>query len=114
MAAIDHALLPGAFLVDAFPIRTNSSPKTDSQRILHCSLLVKYVPEWFPGAGFKTFARVARKDIDNSITPPFQHVKESFEVRESSLTTIFVRAGGSLGRTPGGDPYHFLGCGNVF
>ena len=46
---------------------------------------VKYVPEWFPGAGFKTFARIAKKDIDDSITPPFQYVKETFEVREPPL-----------------------------
>jgi len=35
--------------------------------------IVKYVPGWFPGAGFKAFARNANY--------PFKHVKESFEVR---------------------------------
>ena len=46
---------------------------------------VKYVPEWFPGAGFKAFARVARKNLDDSINPPFQHVKKSLKVCISPL-----------------------------
>jgi len=44
-----------------------------------------------PGAGFKKFAKIAKKNIDDSITPPFQYVKESFEVREPpSLLLIQV------------------------
>jgi len=46
---------------------------------------VMYVPEWFPGAGFKRFARTAKENLDNSANLPFQHVKQSFEVRESPL-----------------------------
>ena len=45
-------------------------------------LAVKYVPEWFPGAGFKSFARKAKKGLDRLADLPFYHVKESFEVRE--------------------------------
>ena len=44
--------------------------------------VVKYVPEWFPGAGFKRFARKAKADLDRLADLPFYHVKESFEVRE--------------------------------
>ena len=33
MAAVDIAMLPGAFLVDVLPIRMNSSRKGYSQRI---------------------------------------------------------------------------------
>ncbi|KAF9645502.1 cytochrome P450 [Thelephora ganbajun] len=61
MNAVGIALVPGTFLVDALPI-------------------LKYVPEWFPGAGFKRFARMAKESLDGSINSPFQHVKESFEV----------------------------------
>jgi hypothetical protein len=49
---------------------------------------VKRVPEWFPGAGFKRFARVAKKKLDDSVITPFQHVKESFEVREPPLPLL--------------------------
>ena len=51
---------------------------------------VKYVPDWFPGAGFKTFARIAKKDIDDSITPPFRYVKKSFEVCEPPLLLLVL------------------------
>ena len=45
-------------------------------------LAVKYVPEWFPGAGFKRFAKTAKIHIDDLANLPFQHVKESLKVRE--------------------------------
>ena len=56
---------------------------------MFAQMTVKYVPEWFPGASFKTFARIAKENIDRSATLPFQHVKESFEVRESHLLSPF-------------------------
>ena len=42
VAAIAELLIPGAFLVDIIPI-------------------LKYVPEWFPGAKFQSKAAVMRK-----------------------------------------------------
>ena len=42
MAAISELLIPGAFLVDTIPI-------------------LKYVPEWFPGAKFQRKAALMRK-----------------------------------------------------
>ena len=42
MGAIAEFLIPGAFLVDIIPI-------------------LKYIPEWFPGAKFQTKAAVMRK-----------------------------------------------------
>ena len=47
---------------------------------------MKHVPEWFPGGGFKKFARLAKETIDKSIDLPLQHVKESFQVREPHLS----------------------------
>jgi len=41
--------------------------------------ILKYVPEWFPGAGFKKFARMAKRNLDNSVNLPYQRVKRSFE-----------------------------------
>ncbi|TFY68081.1 hypothetical protein EVJ58_g1234 [Rhodofomes roseus] len=48
---------PGKFLVDLFPF-------------------LRHVPEWFPGAGFKAFAREARDTIDRILDEPYQEVKE--------------------------------------
>jgi hypothetical protein len=45
---------------------------------------VKYVPEWFPGAGFKTFARVARAKFDVAIDGPLDYVKELMKVSPQS------------------------------
>jgi len=49
---------------------------------------VKYVPEWFPGAGFKTFARVTKKNLGDSMDHPFQYVKEALQVCEHPLPRL--------------------------
>ena len=41
---------------------------------------MEHVPEWFPGAGFKTFARVARGKFDVAIDGPLDYVKELMKV----------------------------------
>lgn len=71
-----EAAVPGAFLVDLFPSRT----------VLYYYLcmivfnipLVKYVPEWMPGAGFKTKAKEWRKLSQAMINVPYDMVKEKF------------------------------------
>ena len=85
MSCVDAALLPGAFLVDAFPMRKFHSQNPYRGILPHYLPTVKYVPAWFPGAGFKKFARIAKENIDNLVNLPFQHVKESFQVREPRL-----------------------------
>ena len=47
----------GVFLVDFLPI-------------------LKYVPSWFPGAGFQRKAAYWRKDLNIMIEKPFRHVQE--------------------------------------
>jgi hypothetical protein len=71
-----EAAVPGAFLVDLFPSRT----------VLYCYRylvvsnisLVKHVPEWMPGAGFKTKAKEWRKLSQAMINVPYDMVKEKF------------------------------------
>ncbi|KAI0001214.1 cytochrome P450 [Russula vinacea] len=55
-----EAAVPGAFLVDLFPS-------------------LKYVPEWMPGAGFKTKAKEWRKLSQAMINVPYDMVKGKFE-----------------------------------
>ena len=52
---------------------------------------VRYLPEWFPGASFNRFARIAKEKFNYSVNLSFQHVKESFEVFGSSLL-LLIRA----------------------
>lgn len=51
------AMVPGKFLIDVIP-------------------MLKHIPEWFPGAGFKTFARVACAKFDLAINGPLEYVKK--------------------------------------
>ena len=48
---------------------------------------VKYVPEWFPGGGFKTFARAGLELFSIAVDSPLEYVKESLRVslRNSQL-----------------------------
>ena len=51
------ASIPGAFWVDLFPI-------------------LKYIPSWFPGAGFQKKAAGWRESINTMAEKPFRHVQE--------------------------------------
>ena len=52
-----EAAIPGTFLVDMFPI-------------------LKYVPSWFPGAGFQKEATRVREATDIMAEKPFRCVQE--------------------------------------
>ena len=54
---VAEAGIPGAFWVDMFPI-------------------LKYVPSWFPGAGFQKKAARWREVNHNMAEKPFRHVQE--------------------------------------
>ena len=56
---VAEVAIPGSFLVDLFPI-------------------LKYVPSWFPGAGFQKKAARWRKDIHIMADKPFRHVQKQF------------------------------------
>jgi hypothetical protein len=55
--SLAEAGVPGTFWVDLVPI-------------------LKYVPSWFPGAGFQKKAAGWRKAINTMAEKPFFHVKE--------------------------------------
>jgi len=63
------ATVPGAFLVDLFPI-------------------LRYLPEWFPGAGFKRKARKWRKLLFENVNAPFAYVLN--EMRENREQPSYV------------------------
>lgn len=60
MNGASQGLLPGAYLVDAFPI-------------------LKSIPEWFPGAAFKRNARKWGEDLRVCLRDPFAKISQSFE-----------------------------------
>ena len=81
---------PGPFSWMHFPSVRVPAENVLSNDLRMFTPAVKYVPEWFPGAGFKTFARTAKKNLDDSVNLPFHHVKESFEVRETLLPLLIL------------------------
>jgi hypothetical protein len=58
MSGMAQAAVPGNFLVDLLPI-------------------LKYVPSWIPGAGFKHKAAYWRRVTVNMVEKPFKHVKQT-------------------------------------
>ena len=56
-AAFGEAFVPGAFLVETFPI-------------------LRHIPDWFPGAGFKQTAKAWRKTLDLMCDQPHNWVKQ--------------------------------------
>lgn len=55
-AQFSHLSRPGAYLVDALPI-------------------LRFLPSWFPGGGFKKEAEVSRQTLTDMINVPFELVK---------------------------------------
>ena len=77
---LNEAGTPGAFWVDLFP-------------------MLKYVPSWFPGAGFQRKAACWREAINAMADNPFRHVQEQMvqvhfsRTREILLTMILQKNG---------------------
>ncbi|KAF8576117.1 cytochrome P450 [Ramaria rubella] len=83
MTALAEAAI-GAFLVDTIPICTyHQIPQ-----------LLKYVPEWMLGSGFKKWARTARVHVTAAADVPFAEVKGELEAgtaNPSVLVTLLDR-----------------------
>lgn len=69
----------GSYLVDSVPIRKNSAPVSASAGGLSDLLkTVKYLPEWFPGAGFKRQAAHWKEKVDALHLRPFEVAKKNW------------------------------------
>jgi hypothetical protein len=74
LAGAVEAAVPGAFLVNMFPLRESYFDGAHSLLIV---LPVKHVPEWMPGAGFKSRARRWRASTLEMVSAPFMAVKKN-------------------------------------
>ncbi|KAF8491136.1 hypothetical protein JB92DRAFT_2753407, partial [Gautieria morchelliformis] len=70
MEAVSELLNPGSFLMDSLPI-------------------LKYLPEWMPGAGFTTKARTWRQVFTQALVVPFNACKKAL-VGQSFITSFTV------------------------
>ena len=78
-------LVPGRFLADVIPIRTCLCAQTMIHKHLTNPRAVRYIPDWFPGTGFKALAKEARDKFKISANGPFEHVKNAMKVRPRSI-----------------------------
>ncbi|KAK7061237.1 O-methylsterigmatocystin oxidoreductase [Favolaschia claudopus] len=60
MQRLSEAAIPGRFMVNIFP-------------------WLKYVPAWFPGAGFQYYFRDTRRLLNEMKAEPFEYVKENIK-----------------------------------
>jgi len=75
------------WLVDVIPIRECLCTQTVTYKYLTYLLIVQYIPDWFPGMGFKVHAKEVREKFRISVEGPLEYVKNAMKVRpQSSLT----------------------------
>ena len=77
---IAAALVPGKFFVDIIPICAYLCAQTATYNHLTYPLTVQYIPDWFPGTGFKALAKEARDRFKIAINGPFEYVKDAMKV----------------------------------
>jgi hypothetical protein len=65
---------PGSYLVNTIPICDHHSLLFPP--LCLTNIIVRHLPEWFPGAGFKKKARIWKKGVKDMPTIPFQFVKK--------------------------------------
>jgi hypothetical protein len=82
---IQNAVVPGSFFVDVFPLRTFSLPGPVYR--YSRDLVVRFVPEWFPGAGFKRLARVAKARGEHMVDGAFDAAKKAM-IGENSMESL--------------------------
>ena len=82
--ALAAVLVPGKFLADVIPIRACLCAQTAVYRHLMNLLIVRYIPDWFPGTGFKALAKEARDKFKISVDGPLEYVKNAMKVRPRS------------------------------
>lgn len=83
---VTMASRPGKWLVDSFPFRQC----TNSRSTLNPDLrpAVRFLPEWFPGAGFKIKAKEWSQTLYEQSLEPHNWVKE--QIRAGSATPSFT------------------------
>jgi len=74
------ALVPGKFLVDVIPICGCLCAQIATYKHLTDPPTVRYIPDWFPGTGFKVLAKEVREKFKIAVDGPFEYVKHAMKV----------------------------------
>ena len=76
VAGVNEVIEPGRFLVDILPFCMFSQSGFNADFFYDCGFyIVQYVPTWFPGAGFKQFAKEKRKSALDALNVPYSMAK---------------------------------------
>ena len=78
--AIAAAMVPGKFLADVIPMCACLCAQIVTHKPLTDPLIVRHIPDWFPGTGFKALAKEARDKFRISVDGPFEYVKNAMKV----------------------------------
>ena len=93
MYGFSEATKANAFVVDIFPVRQYSFPLLPTPpHETHNFTPVRYVPAWFPGAGFKREALFARQLSMDMRSAPFEAVKQQMVLPISCASPIIDAA----------------------
>jgi hypothetical protein len=57
---------------------------------MNCTVTVRYLPEWFPGAKFKRDARIWNEELQELVHYPYRAVKEDLVCFELFLQQIVM------------------------
>ena len=85
--AVSATLVPGNFLVDTIPICTCLCTQPEIYKHLTYPVIVRYIPDWFPGMGFKVLAKEVREKFRISVGGPFEYVKNAMKIRPQIIPT---------------------------
>ena len=89
--AITTAMIPGKFLVDTIPICVCLYSQMAFYKQLTTLWVVRYIPDWFPGTGFKAIAKAARDNYKISTNGPMKYAKDIMKVSlRSRPRTYFI------------------------
>ena len=86
--AIAAVMVPGKFLVDVIPIRAGVCTQTVTYEHPTDPLVARYIPDWFPGTGFKALVKEARNKFNVSVGSPLEYVKNAMKVSPRSVVRL--------------------------
>ena len=85
--AVAAALVPGKWLVDVIPICACLCTQMVIHKRLKYPFVVRHIPDWFPGMGFKVYTKEVREKFKISVDGPLEYVKNAMKVRPQSSPT---------------------------
>ena len=91
------AAMPGRWMVDQMPFCEYMSSREDSSRAK--VLIVKNIPDWVPGTGFKRTAKRWKQVVDRMIDTPYAFAKQQFAAGKAKPSFVTSQLESGLGRT---------------